>query len=40
MIAQVVKNKLSLLLKNNLQNAQTLQLFTMIIKTESMYKSY
>jgi hypothetical protein len=32
-------NKSSLLLKNILQSAQTLQLFTKIIKTESIYES-
>ncbi len=32
-------NKLSLLLRIKIQNAQTLQLFTMNIKTESIYKS-
>jgi hypothetical protein len=40
MIEQVVQNKLGLLLKNILQNTQTVQLFTVIIKTESIYKSY
>ncbi len=30
----------SLLLKNILQDTQTLQLFTMNIKTEIIYKSY
>ncbi len=38
-IGQVTYNS-SLLLKNILQNTQTLQLFTMNIKTESIYKSY
>ncbi len=32
-------NKLSLLLKNILQNTQTLQLLTKIIKTENIYES-
>ncbi len=36
---QVPWNKSSLLLKKILQNTQTLQLFTMNIKTESIYKS-
>jgi hypothetical protein len=40
MIEQVAWNKLSSILQNILQNTQTLQLFTMIIKTESIYKSY
>ncbi len=40
MIEQVVNNTFSLLLNNILQNAQTLQLFTMIIKIENIYKSY
>jgi hypothetical protein len=39
-IEQVASNKLSLILKIILQNMQALQLFTKIIKTESMYKSY
>jgi len=34
----VAQNKSSLLLKNVLQNTQTLQLFTMNIKTEFFYK--
>jgi hypothetical protein len=38
-IEQVDSNKLSLLLKNILQNTQLLQLFTEIIKTEIIYKS-
>jgi hypothetical protein len=36
-IKQVASNKSSLLLKIILQNTQTLQLFTKIIKTESIY---
>ncbi len=36
---QVALNKSSLMLKTILQNAQTLQLFMMMIKTESIYKS-
>ncbi len=40
MIEQVVKAKSSLLLKNIFQGTQTLQLFTKIIKTESIYKIY
>jgi hypothetical protein len=36
----VASNKLSILLKIILQDTQTLQLFTKIIKTESIYKSY
>ncbi len=39
MIEQIATNKSSLLLKNILQNTQILQLFTMVIKTESIYKS-
>ena len=39
LIERVDWNKSSLLLNNILQNTQTLQLFTMIIKTESIYKS-
>ncbi len=35
-----VSNKSSLLLKNTLQITQTLHLFTMIIKIESIYESY
>jgi len=35
----VACNKLSLLLKIILENAQALQLFTKILKTESIYKS-
>ncbi len=38
-IEQVAWNKSSLLLKSILQNTQTLQLFKMIIKMESIYKS-
>jgi hypothetical protein len=34
---QVVQNKSGLLLKNILQDTQTLHLFTKIIKTESIY---
>jgi len=37
---QVALNKSSLFLTIILQNAQTLQLFTKIIKTESIFKSY
>jgi hypothetical protein len=37
---QVPWNKSSVLLKNILQNTPTQQLFTMNIKTESIYKSY
>jgi hypothetical protein len=37
---EVVQNKSSLLLKIILQNTQTLQLFTKIIKTGSIHKSY
>ncbi len=40
MIEQVAWNESSLLLENILQTTQTLQLFTMNIKTESIYKSY
>ncbi len=36
----VVQNKSSLLLMIILKNAQTLQLFTVNIKTEIVYKSY
>jgi hypothetical protein len=36
---QVASNKSSLLLRTILQNTQTLQQFTKIIKTESIYKS-
>ncbi len=36
---QVASNKSSLLLTMNLENRQTLKIFTMIIKTESIYKS-
>ena len=36
---QVALDKSSLLQKNILQNRQTLQLFTKIIKAESIYKS-
>jgi len=39
MIEQVALNKSSLLLRNILQPTQTLQYFTIIIKTESIYKS-
>ncbi len=39
MIEQVASNKSSLFLKNILQSTQSLQLFTMNIKTESIYKS-
>ncbi len=35
---KVVSNKSSSLLKNILQNTQTLQIFMMIIKTKSIYK--
>ncbi len=37
MIEQAAWNKSSFLLKNILQNTQALQLFTMIIKSESIY---
>ncbi len=37
---QVAANKSSLLLKIQIENAQALQLFTNIIKTKSIYKSY
>jgi hypothetical protein len=37
---QVALNQSSLVLKNILQNTQTLLLFTKIIKTESINKSY
>jgi hypothetical protein len=41
MIEQVAWNKSSsILLKIILQNTQTIQLFTMIIKTVSIYKSF
>jgi hypothetical protein len=40
MIEQSAWNKSSLLPDNSLQNTLTLQLFTMSIKTESIYKSY
>ncbi len=40
MIEQVVWNKLSLLLKNYLQNTQTIQLFTIINKIKSIHKSH
>ena len=40
LIEQVALNRSSLLLSNILQNAQTLQLFTANIKTESIYKIY
>ncbi len=39
-IEQVAFNKLTLILKIQIQNTQTLQLFTNIIKTEIIYKSY
>ncbi len=39
-IEQVALNKPNLLLKNILQNTQTLQLFTTNILTENIYKSY
>ncbi len=39
-IDQVGSNKSSLVLKVQIQNTQTLQLFTKRIKTESIYKSY
>ncbi len=39
-IKQVAWNESSLILKIILQNTQTLQKFTKIIKTESIYKSY
>jgi hypothetical protein len=38
-IEQVASNKTSLLLKNIFQNTQALQLFTIIIKTESIHKN-
>ncbi len=38
-IEQVASNKTSSLLKNILQNTQALQLFTIIIKTESISKN-
>ncbi len=38
-IKQVASNKSSLLLKIQKYNTQTLQIFTKIIKTESIYKS-
>jgi hypothetical protein len=37
---QVAWNKSSLLQMNILQNTQTLQLYTKMIETESIYKSY
>ncbi len=40
MIEQVAWNKSSLLLKIQIQNTQTLQLFTETIKTESIFKGY
>ncbi len=40
MMEQVAWNKSSLLLKNISQNTQTLQLYTIDIETESIYKSY
>jgi hypothetical protein len=39
MIEQVAQNKSSLKLTNILQNAQPLEVFTKIIKTESTYES-
>ncbi len=39
-IEQVALNRSNLLLKNILQNTQTVQLFTINIETESIYKSY
>ncbi len=39
MTEKVAENKSSLILTNILQNAQTLQIFTNIIKTESTYES-
>jgi len=36
-IEQAASNKSSLLLRMQIDNTQTLQLFTMIIKTESIY---
>jgi len=39
-IEQAASNKSSLLLRMQIDNTQTLQLFTMIIKTESILKSY
>ncbi len=38
MIEQVASNKSSLFLKNILENTQTLQLFTVNIKSECIYK--
>jgi hypothetical protein len=38
-LEQVASIKVSLLLKIQNQNTQALQLFTMIIKVENMYKS-
>jgi hypothetical protein len=40
LIEQFASNNLSLLLKIILEDTQTLQLFTKIIKTESIYESY
>jgi hypothetical protein len=40
LIEQVACNKSSLLLKIQNLNTQTLQLFAMNFKTESIYKSY
>ncbi len=37
---QVALNKSSLLLKIQMQNTQALQLFTLVIKTETIDKSY
>jgi len=39
-IEQVASNKLSLLQKTQVENTLALQLFTKIIKTESIYESY
>ncbi len=39
-VKQVAWNKSSLLLNLQIQSTQTLQLFTWVIKTESIYKSY
>ncbi len=39
-LEQAASNRASLILKNNLQNMQILQLFTMAIKMEIIYKSY
>ncbi len=40
LIKQVASNKSSLLLKIKKWNTQILQLFTEVIKTESIYKSH